>query len=219
MSYREYARQKNLQLRAIQRRIEVGTISQNAIIPPQSERNPGKHPKIDSDIADADYEKNADPVKRAHAESVQAQLRAQHPKKEVLKKSETELLRQTPTTFAPKPEIVKETIGEQKDVPVVKEPPIENGISRLTQAKSISEELRSRKIELEVLELEGRLVDVNEVKERLESKIIEVRSSILSAGDTVALQIIGKKDLLEIKTIIRTALNNALSELQKLNED
>lgn len=208
MSFRKYAEKEGIALSSLQDRIKSGSISKRAIVPPETERNPGKHPKIDSDIADQDFKKNGDPGKK-----VAADLGAKKPPAGT---SESDLLRQTKKTKAIRPEIVKEE-HDGKTVPVVKEPPSET--NRYVLAKATNEELKSRKIELEVLELEGRLVDVADVKEAMEKKIQEVRSALFTTGDKVALQILGKKDLLEVKTLIKKSINEALSGLQRIEND
>lgn len=211
ISFREYARQKGVHLKAIQKRIENGSISKAAIVPGGTAKNPGVHPKIDSEIADRDFAKLGDPQKKLASE---ARVDKQSKPKE--QPSDSELLRQTKKTKAIRPEIVKEE-HDGKTVPVVKEPPGE--VNRYVLAKATNEELKSRKIELEVLELEGRLVDVGDVKEALEQKIQEVRSALFTTGDKIALQILGKKDLLEVKTIIKKSINEALSGLQRIEND
>ena len=209
MTYREYAEKSGIALSSLQDRIKSGSVSSEAIIQPGTEKNPGKRPKIDSEIADASFKKNVDPMKKAAADLGAKKLDSSKP-------SESELLRQTKKAKAIKPEIVKENHHGQ-EVAVVREPPQE--VNRYVNAKATNEELKSRKIELEVLELENRLVDVGDVKEKLATKVQEVRSSLFSMGDRMALQIIGKKDLLEVKTIIKKSINDALASLQRIEND
>lgn len=88
---------------------------------------------------------------------------------------------------------------------------------RLHLLKIINEELKSRKLLLEVEALEARLLDVNEIRKALKIKIHEVRTVVLDAVDKVAPDVLGKKDLIEVKTIFKNAINSAFSHLQNAN--
>lgn len=216
VSYREYARMQGVTLKAIQDRIRSGTISADAIIQGNSERNSGFHPKIDSDVADEDFRRNGDHGKKTIIESVMGKTEKEAPAPKP-PAPEIPKIKENPKPV--KAETVKETVNGQ-EVKVEKEPYRgDSEAQRYISAKSATEELRSRKIYLEVMELENRLVDKDEVREALTTVIQETRAAILNVADKVALQVLGKKDLLEVKTILKSATNEALSGLQKLNDD
>lgn len=211
VSYREYARMKGLNLKSVQDRIKSGSISKNAIVLGGTERNPGVHPKIDCEIADNDFGTRGDIGQKIIVEAITPK----HEKRSAA--PEIPNVKEDPKPI--KSEVVKEVI-DGKEVKVEKEPYRgDSDAQRYINAKSTTEELRSRKIYLEVMELEGRLIDKDEVREALTTVIQETRSAFLNVADKVALQVLGKKDLLEVKTMLKSAINESLTGLQKLNDD
>lgn len=211
MSYRKYAEKCGVSLQAIQDRIKSGSISKNAIVEPESDLNPGKLSKIDSVVADEDFARNGD-HSRVLNNAISGQVKRAPPEPE--KKKSVAI-----PAKAIKAEVTKETVNGE-EVKVIKEPyRDESSFGRLTIAKATNEELRTRKIEMEVMELERRLIDVDELKEYLEKRLLDHRAALLNMADRVALQVLGKKDLLEVKLILNKAVNDCLAGLQGLGDD
>ena len=207
MSYREYARQRNLNLKTVQDRIKSGKITQKAIVSPQSERNPGKHPKIDSEQADRDFEENGSPLQKLNApvmkQTLQNTLDEKFKSKKpdaIAAKSHTEMIDGKET---------KVTVEPYRD---------ESNTGRLTSAKATVEELKSRKLELDIMQRERQLLHVDEIKEVLTEKLQETRAALLNIPHKIAIQVLGKRDLLGIQIIIKQEINAALEALQKATD-
>lgn len=232
VSFREYARKNNISLTAVQDRIKRGTITERAI----DRTNPAR-PKIIIELADEDF---------AQRRSTTGELSNALQKKPTLKIVESSSGEDLPIKEAilnpggshiiddmfdpptqppaekkklpPVPKIEKITkMIDGKEVEVSKIPYAgEDNFDRFRKAKAGTEELKARKLEMEVAEMEGRLVDVAEVKKELQKICTITRESILNVPAKVAPNLLSCTDLVELETILYKELNEALQNLSSL---
>jgi|GEM_PF-2800936 len=85
--------------------------------------------------------------------------------------------------------------------------------SAYADAKAQSELHRARKLELQNAKLEGSLVDREAVTETGIRVLSEVRTAILSLGNRVAPNLVGKSDVREIARIIEAEARDVLTSL------
>ncbi len=237
MSFREYARRSGVSLQAIQDRIKNGSITERAIV-----RTEGKHPKIDSEIADADFRSRHDPAQKAKGDLV-APMTAQKtlekqddnpenlPDKapEKVKKPEIEgkkppqkvpatgILPDTKPPEVPKPKVEEREINGQKvDATVLPTYP-EDKFDRYRDAKTSTEELRARKLELEVAEAEGRLLDAEEVRAKIVKEVSQVREALLNIAPRVSPILVSITDVVSMENKLIDEINSALEGLSRLD--
>lgn len=86
------------------------------------------------------------------------------------------------------------------------------------QAKITTEEIRARKLELEIKIKEKKLLDADEVRKRLIKIVAEIRDGILNVPGRVAPVLAPMTDNLEIEKKLYEELNLALVSLSRLGE-
>lgn len=206
MTLTAYARLRNVSANAIKNRIRNGTITERCV-----QRSNGKIVQINSKLADNDFEKLGDTVQ------VMAQKAAKENKKEKLQEQTTQEEKpksEFADATAPKNEIKKEIIdGVEVEVEKVH---YNNDFDRYKKAKASTEELKARKIEFEILELEGKLVDVDAVKTLLAKLVVEVKDAILNVPAKAGPDLLACKDLIELENKLLEHLNQALSGLSRV---
>jgi len=193
---RKYADHQGVNINAISKRIASGGIPKNAFVPQDGKT----HPLIDSDIADAAWLKHRDP----------AQALATKARKEKNKKKS-----------AGRPPVTKkiEDMSAQggsktQEVDVLD---FDSDTNRYTKAKTSTEELRSRKLELEVMEKEGALLNAEEVRTTISKLVIETKEAILNVPSKIGPELLGCTDLIDLEVRLTKALNEALSNLSRLD--
>lgn len=237
MSFREYARQSGVSLQAIQDRIKSGSITERAIV-----RKEGKHPKIDSEIADADFESRHDPAQKAKGDLVgpmtvqkpaakqddnpenlpdkvpekmtKPEIKADKPAQKI---PVTGILPDTKPPEIPKPRVEEREINGEK-VPTTVLPTLpEDKFDRYRDAKTSTEELRARKLELEVAEAEGRLLDAEEVRAKIVKEVSQVREALLNIAPKVAPLLVSITSVVEMENKLIDEINSALEGLSRLD--
>lgn len=216
---------QGIALATLQERIKRGSIPEHAI-----DRSNLKRPKIISEVADREFaarrsesaELSAALLKRNIAPPGAPPPAAPAPNviDEMFGPSETEHKGKSPLDKKlpplPKSEFKKEVI-EGQEVEVEKIPyKGEDNFDRYRSAKAGSEELKARKLELEVAELEGRLVDVKEVKEEIQKICTAIRENILNVPAKAAPELMACTDIVEMETKLYKELNAALDGLSRL---
>ena len=222
VSYREYARMQGIKLASLQDRIKRGTIPEHAI-----DRTNPKRPKIISEVADVEFAARRSeigeqvakmqkppqaPPPAAAAPNVIDEMFG--PAADEKHKGKSPLDKKLPPL--PKSEFKKEVI-EGKEVEVEKVPYAgTDNFDRYRSAKAGSEELKARKLELEVAELEGRLVDVKDAKEEIQKICTAIRENILNVPAKAAPELFACTDMVELETKLYKELNAALDGLSRL---
>lgn len=223
VSFREYARMQGVSLHAIQDRIKRGTITENAIV-----RNEGTRPKINSEIADADFA-----ARRSEIGAQSDAMQRPHARKPIPPPANIidEMFGPEPGTHGtpgtqsvldkklapiPKPEVITKMI-DGKEVPVTEIPYAgEDNFDRYRKAKAGSEEIKARLLELELEEAEGRLVDVKDVKKEIQNICTAIRESILNVPAKIAPELLSCTEIVEMETKLYKELNLALEGLSRL---
>lgn len=219
---------QNIALSSLQDRIKRGTIPEHAI-----DRSNPKRPKIISEVADKEFAarrseigEQSDILKRPEAYRPASPPAAPEPANvidemfgpeaapEEKHKGKSPLAKKLPPL--PKSEFKKEVI-EGQEVEVEKVPyKGEDNFDRYRSAKAGSEELKARKLELEVAELEGRLVDVKEVKTEIQKICTAIRENILNVPAKAAPDLMACTNIVEMETKLYKELNAALDGLSRL---
>jgi hypothetical protein len=109
----------------------------------------------------------------------------------------------------------KETI-EGQEVTVQNVPDTGNDpFERFRSAKTDTETMRARKLELEVAEMEGRLLDAEDVRKRVVKLVGETRDAFGNLAGKLAPTLVGITDPIEMETTIMKAINEALESLSR----
>lgn len=269
MSFREYARRSGVSLKAIQDRIANGSITERAIV-----RTEGKWPRIDSEIADADFAQKHDVAQKVlgdlagglKSKKVKKPVKAlsqddnpeglpdgpptiaenlpqncheiatklpetpqvvdnsgekplekvsQKRPESVTKASEKGVLPDTKPPEVPKPKVEEREINGQKvDATVLPTYP-EDKFDRYRDAKTSTEELRARKLELEVAEAEGRLLDADDVRKEIVKLVGETREAFLNLGPKLAPILVSITDPVEMENKLIESINETLHNLSR----
>lgn len=232
VSYREYARQKGVSLEAIRKRIKAGSITPRAIV-----RLPGvKWPKIDTDIADQDFEMLRDennqmgwlmrekirPSPPAPPETLDeeidpiAEMFGPAPTDDVVRQKSI-LDKKVAPIDKPKT-VVKEVNGQKVEVHVEPSvaPETQVYFDKYRKAKAGTEELKARKLELEVAAQEGLLLDKNDARRTIEKMVALTREKILNLPSKIAPDLLAITNLVEMENVLIAHINQALEDLQKI---
>lgn len=196
VSMTEYSRLKGIHITTVRDRIERGVISPDAVERDAS----GRVKLIHVETADADHAKNHD---------VQNTFVANSKLTKAKKKSNVVV---HPVA---KPIETTETIDGQ-EVPVTKLPEMDSDFSRYQKAKASSEELKARKLEIEMEELEGRLIDKNEVVKTVSKLTAEIKESFLNIPPKIAPELLACKDIVELEVKLHKEINLVLEKLSRL---
>ena len=202
VSMTEYARMKGVHLVTIKDRIKRGVISELALDRDSS----GTVKLINPEIADADHAKNHDVQNTFVANSKLSKGK----KLEVPKKKSNVVVHPVA-----KPIETTEVIDGQ-EVPVTKLPEMDSDFSRYQKAKASSEELKARKLEIEMEELEGRLIDKNEVVKTVSKLTAEIKESFLNIPPKIAPELLACKDIVELEVKLHKEINLVLEKLSRL---
>lgn len=233
VSYREYARQKGVSLEAIRKRIKAGSITPRAIV-----RLPGvKWPKIDTEIADQDFEMLRDennqmgwlmrekirpsqptPPETVIEETVDPidEMFGPSPKDDVVRQKSI-LDKKVAPIDKPKT-VVKEVNGQKVEVHVEPSiaPETQVYFDKYRKAKAGTEELKARKLELEVAAQEGLLLDKEDARRTIEKMVALTREKILNLPSKIAPELLAIKNLIELENVLIAHINQALEDLQKI---
>ena len=189
----EFARRKGVALQTIKDKIRTGTITEGALMRSSN----GVIRGIKVSIAEKDL------LERG---SAQNSMIAQTTKK---KKSNVVV---HPVA---KPIETTEIIDGQ-EVPVTKLPEMDSDFSRYQKAKASSEELKARKLEIEMEELEGRLIDKNEVVKTVSKLTAEIKESFLNIPPKISAELLACKDIVELEVKLHKEINLVLEKLSRL---
>lgn len=179
----------------VDRSVIAGKIKRNVITEASLVRIEGKKiPHVNVALADADRAKNGDPVRTA--------AYATRRLKEAQKKN-------------------AESAGDLDDLPDT--PPEESdedndGSPSFMDAKTDTEVLRSRKLRLEVEELEGRLLNAEDVRKTWVKLTTEAKTALLAIATKNAPVLVSISDPVEMETTLHREINQALESLSRLDD-
>lgn len=213
MSFRAYARQNGIALGTLQDRIKRGTITESAI-----DRS-GTWPKINSEIADRDFAARRSEIGAQSDAMTRASKLKPAPAPSVIDEMFGPEPTRPPVARIEKPEVITKMI-DGKEVPVTQIPYAgEDNFDRYRKAKAGTEELKARKLEMEVDELEGRLVDKDEVKKKIEELVIRTRTALLNIPAKAAPTLVSIKNVVELEAELFKEINLALESLQQFGAE
>ncbi len=222
VSFREYARMQGIALSSLQDRMKRGTIPEHAI-----DRSNPKRPKIISEVADQEFAARRSEIgeqvaqmQKPPAASPPAAPEPANVIDEMFGPAADEHKGKSPLNKKlpplPKSEFKKEVIaGQEVEVEKVPYAGTDN-FDRYRGAKANSEELKARKLELDVAEMEGRLVDVKEAREEIQKICTAIRENILNVPAKAAPELFACTDMVELETKLYKELNSALDGLSRL---
>lgn len=239
MSVSEYAKSKGWHHSTVQQKIREGKIREALVRSPGSSRV-----KIDSEVADFELDCNTDrtavdahrlaratttlrvaPVAPDLTENCQeiAEKLHQVPQPiETIHQLDEEKAQQLVANVSekcqesvtpPAPERKEETPAAPPEPPA---PPLEDKFGRYRDAKTTTEEYRARKLELEVAEAEGRLLDADEVRQKISKLVSESRESLLNVPGRIAPTLVSITDVVEMENKLREEINFALESISRL---
>jgi hypothetical protein len=88
-----------------------------------------------------------------------------------------------------------------------------SAITTLADSRAYGERMRARKIEIEVLQAEGKLVDRDEVIATGRDFIVRVKSALLNLGTRAAPHVVNNSDIADIARKINEQVRSILGEL------
>lgn len=211
---------QGIKLSSLQDRLKRGTIPESCIV-----RVEGKHPKINSELADKEFAARrshigaqSDLMQRPHtpapppaAPNIIDEMFGPAP---VQPGQPGPLSKKLPPF--PKPEVITKMI-DGKEVPVTEIPYAgTDNFDRYRKAKAGSEEIKARLLELELEEAEGRLVDIKDVKKEIELICTSIREAILNVPAKIAPELLSCVEVVEMESKLYKELNFALEGLARL---
>lgn len=113
------------------------------------------------------------------------------------------------------PETKTEVI-DGKEVPVTTYPSDDDKFSRFRNAKTSAEEQRARKLELDVGEREGRLLDKEEARKTIIRMVHEVREAFLNLPPRISPLAVAITDPLEMENFLIKEINLVLEGLSRV---
>lgn len=104
-----------------------------------------------------------------------------------------------------------------KETPVTVVPPADSDpYERFRGAKTNKETFAARKLELEVGEIEGRLLDKDKVRARIVKLVSETKDALTNLPGKLAPLLVGITDVVEMETTLMKEMNRALESISKL---
>lgn len=142
-------------------------------------------------------------------------IRAENVQKPGEIRAEKGILPDTKPPEIPKPRVEEREINGQKvDATVLPSLP-EDKFDRYRDAKTSTEELRARKLELEVAEAEGRLLDADDVRKEIVKLVGETREAFLNLGPKLAPILVSITDPVEMENKLIESINETLHNLSR----
>lgn len=93
-----------------------------------------------------------------------------------------------------------------------------NHLLEFQKSKADTESLKARKLELDIAEREGRMLDAEEVRKTITRLVGETREKILGVASKIAPELVGIADVIDIENKIIAELNVALENLSRLTK-
>lgn len=112
---------------------------------------------------------------------------------------------------------MREIEGKPTEVTVVPTSATDS-VERYRGAKTSKEEYAARKLELEVAEMEGRVLDTEAVKKRITKLVGETKAALSNLPSQIAPVLVGITDVVEMETTLSTEISKALESMYKLNQ-
>ena len=90
-----------------------------------------------------------------------------------------------------------------------------DSMARYQNAKATNEEMRNRKLAIDLAEAEGRLVDIEVVKKQIIKLVSETKEAILNVPTKLGPELLACTDLLELENKLHHALTESLESLSR----
>lgn len=193
----EYAKMKGWSHVNVVKKIQAGIIPPEALVSEKGKRRK----KINVELADKAIAERGDMQKSLSAQLVKEKKKANptpDPKQKDLEEWET--LPDDETQPEAKPEI----------------PETPDHFLKYKSAKASREELNVRKLEMEIAEKEGRLLDADEVRKTITKLVIETKTALLNIPGKIGPELMASHDLMELEHKLTTEINAALESLQRV---
>lgn len=204
VSIAEYARMRGLHYTTVASRIARGIISPDAV----ERDSKGSVKLVNVELADASHKKNHDPQNTfiANAKLIGG------------KKPNASKIKSNVVVHPVAKPVHTTEIIDGNEVPVTKLPEMESDMGRYQKAKASSEELKARKLEIEMEELEGRLIDKSEVVKTVSKLTAEIKESFLNIPPKIAPELLACKDIVEVEVKLHKEINLVLEKLSRLED-
>lgn len=187
----EYAKRHGVDRKTIRDRIKSGSIPESAI-----DRS-RKWPKVIVPLADAAWEARKDPEQAARL---------------ALKKSVP-----TPDPKENELEEWEKLPDDESNVPLsTPQTDPNDSFLKYKSAKASREELNVRKLEMEIAEREGRLLDAEEVRKTISKLVVETKTALLNIPGKIGPELMACHDLMELEHKLTMEINAALEGLQRV---
>jgi hypothetical protein len=204
MTIAAYARKHGVAWQTIKAKIDRGVITPKALV-----RVGPTEIRILSEVADQEMIANSD------VEQTLAQNAGKHGKVTNAVRAGLQGL----TANTPPGTTVEERLIAGEMVPVTEIPFIgDSNLEQFQKAKTTTEINRARKIELEVAEMEGKLLDAGRVKAAITKHVSNSKSALLNLPGRVAPVLAGMTNVIEIENYLMAEINETLSALSKLEK-
>lgn len=223
MTMLEYAKHRGITYSGVQEKIRTRVITSRAII------REDRRVFVISEIADADIAAiPGGEARRMGFNATDPRAIAARKKREAIEQRDSAINSVDEKTETVNTEIVPQPLrtdtafqvenakggGRQKKVIVADDP--KDTIVKFREAKLDLEELKARKLKLEIDEMEGKLLDGNQVKQRILKLVSETKSSILNIPSKISSMLVSITDPVEMENKLLAELNEALENLSRL---
>lgn len=205
----DFARRKGWRHETVLEKIKTGKIKKSSV----HEFAGAK--RIDWAMANKDLSETTDP-----AQAMSEQLKRRKKKSAADEDPEGlgDILPATRPKEIPKPTTKTEVIDGQETTVVVYPTEDTDPFANFRDAKTSSEQMRARKLELEVKEKEGRLLDIDDVRKTVTKLVSEVRAALNNLPSKISPVAVSITDVVEMETMLQKEINDTLASLSKLNE-
>lgn len=206
MSRRAYARLKKISHVTVQEYIAKGHISFECF---REDPKTGKL-LLDSKLADQELIKH---ISLGKSMAARTQGRMQ---KELADATATRETKSSPGDIHQETE--KTSTASPADTEDEIDPPTEFdlNIAQFQKSKAATETHRARKLELEIAEREGRLLDAEDVRKKIFKMVGETKEKLLNMPSKISPELVSMDDPIEIENKIRKEIDDILENLSRL---
>lgn len=197
LSAAEYAKLKGWSHVNVVKKIKAGIIPPEALVFEKGK----KRKKINVELADRAIAERGDMQKSLTAQLVKEKKKQNptpDPKKENLEEWE------------------KLPDDESSPTPAPAQPDPDDHFVKYKSAKASREELNVKKLEMEIAEKEGRLLDAEEVRKTISKLVVETKTALLNIPGKIGPELMASHDLMELEHKLTVEINAALENLQRV---
>lgn len=198
----KYCQMRHIKRQSVEDKIKRGVIPSHAV------DKTGDMVMIDVDIADqfsllSGGARNAEQVTRYAGDTVSKDAKITVAKKDGPHDPEAALEKSLQDDEPSKDVLIAESV---------------QSFSKFRNAKISTEELRAKKLELEIAERAGTLISIDDVRKVVNKMVLETKDAILNIPGRVSPIAVSITDPVEMENFLRAELNNALLNLSRINE-